>query len=214
MTERKFGRRVQFDPRSLNFGVAALVVGRKPRSYTWSCATHLDQGNLGSCVGHGWAHEANARPVVHPVTEDDALAIYHRAQQLDDEPGENYEGTSVLAGAKAQVERGWLKEYRWALNGLDDLALAIGYQGPAVLGVNWRQGMMDTDSNGFIHVTGGSVGGHCILAKGVNISKKYFTLHQSWGTSWGYGGDCYIDFADMEILLADQGEAAIPVRRS
>jgi hypothetical protein len=219
-----FGRRIEFDSLSRNFPVRELITPKqasKPRSYTWRNPIRLDQGNIGSCVGNAWAHEAAAKPYAIPgVTEKEALALYHRAQELDaysDTPPA--EGSSVIAGAKATVERGWLKSYRWAF-GLDDLILAVGYKGPAVLGIDWYEGMMDTDKKGYVHATGGIVGGHAILCNRVNVTEKFFGLSNSWGLSWGardawgLGGTCRISFADMDALLHAQGEACIPVIRS
>jgi hypothetical protein len=105
---------------------------------------HLDQGQEGACVGFGWAHEAAARPVVRPATEADAEAIYRRAQQLDGFP-DDQDGSSVLAGAKATRERGWLGTYRWAFS-LNDVLATVGWLGPVVIGVNWYTGMMQADS--------------------------------------------------------------------
>lgn len=172
-------------------------------------------------MGNAWAHEAAAKPVpILGITETIALQLYHRAQDLDiysDTPPE--EGSSVLAGAKASQERGFLSAYRWAF-GLDDLILAVGYKGPAVLGINWYEGMFDVDARGYVHVEGDIAGGHAILCNRVNIAGKFFGLSNSWGPSWGtrdawgLGGTCRISFSDMERLLHENGEACIPVTRS
>lgn len=206
-----FGRVPSIDPRNANFPYQRLVSPQSLRSYTWTCPIHLDQGQLGSCVGHGWTHARDARPKSHVVTEQDALAIYYRAQQLDEYPGENYEGTSVLGGAKAMQEKGWISSYTWAKS-LTDVLHAIGYAGPVVIGVNWLAGMMDTDGNGQIHATGAVEGGHCVALVGVSIPKKLVRVHNSWSTSWGYGGDAFLSFDDLERLLGDQGDACIPVK--
>jgi hypothetical protein len=154
-----------------------------------------------------------ARPVViSGVTEAEALKIYHLAQQLDDTPGTNYEGTSVLAGAKAVTQLGFLAEYRWGFN-LDDMILTIGYHGPVVLGLNWRSGMMDTDPQGLIHATGPVEGGHCVLADSVSVTKRLISGPNSWGPLWGHDGRWSISFDDMDLLLHDQGEQCVPVRR-
>lgn len=212
----------RFDERSRAFPIITPTISAKrPRSYTWSCDKHLDQGREGACVGFGVTHELIARPVrVKGIDASYAKEkIYWPAQMNDPWPGGSYpgavpfyEGTNVLDGVKVAQKLGWFEEYRWSF-GLDELILGTGYNGPAVLGINWYEGMYQPDSNGFIHATGKQVGGHCILCKGVNVTKKYFKLHNSWGTDWGIGGDCLISFADMERLLDEQGEAAFFIGR-
>lgn len=211
VTSRTFDRLPSLYVPVESWHVRSLGLPQKPRSYTWSCAVHLDQGQLGSCVGHGFTHLEIARPKPHKgLTEDDAKALYYRAQQLDEYPGEQYEGTSVNAGGLASREKGWLKEFRWATS-VDDIVSAVGYHGPVVMGTNWYTGMMDTDAKGFVHPTGANEGGHCWLVKGVSVKGKYFRAHQSWGTSWGLDGDFLISWDDLGILLADQGEAVVSV---
>lgn len=212
----RLDRRIQFDERSRSFPVRATLTAeqiRKPRSYTWSCGIQLDQGTEGACVGFSIAHEIAARPVV-VKSADDALArqIYYRARQIDEWPGENYEGTSILAGVKAAQEAGYFGEYRWCFS-LSDLALAVGYKGPALLGLNWYAGQLNTDANGFIHPTGYLLGGHAILCRAVSVKGKFFTLRNSWGNSWGVNGDCRITFDELDRLLHEQGEACVPVKR-
>lgn len=209
------GRLEQFDERSLNFPVMALISTAQataPRSYTWSCLPYLNQGNVGACVGFSWTHELAARPTVLGVTQEQAFDVYRSAQKIDEWPGEAYEGTSVLAGAKILKERGFLDEYRWAFS-VNDLILAVGYKGPAVLGIPWYDGMFTPDSQGIIRPTGPVAGGHAILCNGVSLKNKLFRLHNSWGAWWGKSGDAFINFDDMAKLLSERGEACIPVKR-
>lgn len=209
----KLDRLVEFDERSRLFPIRTLVAERPRRSYTWSVPVFLDQGREGACVGFAWAHDAAARPKVVPLVDDlDAFDIYNRARVLDQWPGEGYDGTSVIAGAKAMVERGWVKTYRWAF-GENDLALAVGYKGPAVLGVNWYTGMFRPDVDGFLKPTGQIEGGHAILCIGYSIKTHRYLVHNSWGQDWGLGGRAYIHREDMARLLAESGEACIPVVR-
>ena len=210
--ERTFDRVPRFDEKSRQYPIRTVVGSRKPRSYTWSCGSYLDQGREGACVGFAWAHEAAARPAVVPVTEGVARGLYRRAQKLDVWPGEAYEGTSVLAGAKAFVEAGYATSYRWAF-GADELALAVGYAGPAVIGVNWYEGMFVPDVNGYVHPAGRVLGGHAILVRAVSVPRRDFTLRNSWGRGWGRGGDCRITWDNMATLLSQQGEACIPLGR-
>jgi len=212
----------QFDERSKTFSIKDTIMTDVPRSYTWQCSTHLDQGNEGACVGFAFAHELIAKPSVIPNIDAKFARekIYWEAQKNDDWPGGEYptatpvyEGTSVLAGVKTIQKLGFIKEYRWAF-GLNDLILAVGHKGPAVLGVNWYESMFDPYECGFLHVEGEVSGGHAILCKGVNVSEKYFILHNSWGPTWGQNGDAKISFNEMEKLLSEDGEAVIPTIRS
>lgn len=221
--DARLDRLVHYDPRSLNYpirGLLSFAQVRQPRSYTWSIDTVLDQGDEGACVGFGCTHELLARPRV--VHKDAAFAreqVYWQAQQNDPWPGgaypgatPQYEGTALIFGAQVLKDLGYLREYRWAF-GLDDLVLAVGYKGPAVLGVPWYEGMLDIDSRGLINVRGEEVGGHAILCNAVNVPGRTFTLTNSWGPDWGIGGRCRVSWDDMEKLLHANGEACIPLVR-
>jgi len=211
--DRRLDRLPQFDPRSRAFGVAQTLPGRPPRSYTWRGARVLDQGSEGACVGFGWAHELIARPMIESRADEAyALSVYHDARRVDEWPGEDYSGTSVLAGAKIVQARGHIREYRWGFT-FTDLIMSLGYAGPVVLGLNWYTGMMKPDVDGFIHPTGQVEGGHCICAMGVSVAKGRIQLINSWGSDWGDAGLCWLSFDDVERLLYEQGEQCIPMGR-
>jgi hypothetical protein len=209
--ERTFDRIPQWDVRNEAFRIRTLVGPLPPRSYTWRVGTWLDQGSEGACVGFAFAHELAARPKVVPVTNDDARSIYHDAQRVDDYPGEDYSGTSVLAGAKVLTGRGKFTSYRWAVT-VDELVTAVGYSGPVVLGIDWHEGMMSTDS-GWIYPTGSVVGGHAILCYSVSVKNHWFRLWNSWGRDWGDNGTARVSFLSMKQLLAENGEACVPQGR-
>lgn len=238
------------DPiRATRYNIRGAIEGLEPRSYTWALPFHLDQGVEGACVGHGWTHEAAARPVVVNFTTHElpgwairarrnreagasyqviaqafAFDHYEHDRTIDEWPGENYDGTSVAAGAKSSAEAGMLGpgEYRWAKT-VDDLAIAVSRKGPAVLGVDWPTGFFFPDRDGFLNYTGRVEGGHAPLCKGFSLNpvingkrwagRKAFRIHNSWGPDWGLGGDAWIDYDVMGRLLETGGEAAIPLRR-
>lgn len=218
----RLDRLVQFDPKSREFPVSSvprLAEAKKLRSYTWSCGVVNDQGSEGACVGFGWGHQLAARPA--PVKGiDNAFSrnvIYWPAQRDDEWPGGSYpgaepfyEGTSVLAGARVCFGMRAFRQYRWCFS-LRDLQLAVGYNSPAVLGLNWYQGMYEPDADGYIRPTGELMGGHCLLARGISLRNNHFLLHNSWGTEWGINGTCFISFEDIERLLYEQGEACVPM---
>src|SRR3954466_15131758 len=213
--DKRLDRIPQFDERSRRFAIRDLIgdVPLKPKR--WTCLPRLDQGREGACVGFGWSAELAADPVRVKVTDATALALYHRAQQLDEWPGEQYEGTSVLAGAKAVQEQGHMAEYRWAF-GVQDVLATLSAHGPVVIGVDWTRGMMDTDANGYIVPTGEVVGGHCTLLRGLIRERGRWVCvgRQSWGLDWGLRGDFKLAADDLAVLLSNAGDACVPVRRS
>lgn len=223
MNDPRLDRLIEFDERSRNYPVRALLTPRQlqrpPRSYTWSVPVVLDQGNEGACVGFSWANELAARPTgIVGVTNTIAQEIYYEARKVDEWDGEDYEGTSVLAGAKVVHDHGYMDEYRWAF-GIDDLIRAVAYKGPAVLGLNWYTGMMRPDSDGRIRPTGDVEGGHAILHPRVtsetyrikSMRNRHY-LYNSWGTVDGWPW-AWLSRDDMERLLNENGEACVPVVR-
>ena len=218
--ERKLDWKPRFDERSKNYpvrGVLSKRVGRK--DVLWVAGPILDQKAEGACVGFGWTAEALATPFVvnlktlpgRPPRTPQPFAryVYTSAKKIDEYPGEDYEGTSVLAGAKVMQGLRTLQAYSWAFS-TDDVIDALIQQGPVVLGINWYEGMYEAP-NGVLSVSGEHVGGHCILAIGYTVSSKNFggkpsvTLQNSWGKSWGVNGMAEILVSDLDKLLKDSG---------
>lgn len=210
----KFGWKSRHDDRSKAYALDPALSGLQRRSMRWACSLYLDQFDEPACTGFAVCHEAAAEPFPIPnLTAPHARALYQRAKELDQWPGEDYDGSSVLGAMKAAVEKGWYKEYRWAF-GEKDLALAIGYMGPAVLGIPWTEAMMEPASNGVIRAAGATVGGHAILCVGYDVVSKLYRLHNSWGISYGLFGDVFLPADDLAMLLKQGGEACIPTVRA
>jgi len=215
----------RFDERSKNYPVRGILKKRVPRkNVLWVAGPILDQKAEGACVGFGWTAEALATPFVVnlktipykvPKTPQPfARYVYSSAKTIDEYPGENYEGTSVLAGAKVMQSLSTIASYSWAFS-VDDIIDALIQKGPVVLGINWYDGMYEAP-NGVLSVTGEHVGGHCILAIGYTVSsarlggKPSVTLQNSWGKAWGISGIAEISVEDLNKLIMEQGEACIP----
>jgi hypothetical protein len=217
--DRTFDRVARFDEQSREFPIRTLVEDKKPKTILWECNTWLDQGKEGACCGFAAAQELAAEPVAVPVSDKVARDIYFEAQKIDEFAGGAYpgaepfmEGSSVLAAAKVLKNKGYIGSYYWAFSLAD---LIVGLQsGPAVLGVNWYEGMCNPANTGFIHVDGKQVGGHSIMCRGVDLERKMFVLRNTWGRLWGQGGDCYLSFYSMERLLSLRGEACFYVDRA
>jgi len=223
----RLGRLPSFDPRSYGYPVRALLaqaVGdAKPalRSFTWQVGPVLDQGNEGACVGFSHSSRVMSDPD-RDRSIDNAYArtVYREAQRIDEWPGEDYEGTSVLAGAKVLASRGEYESYWWAF-GIDDALRSIGYLGPNVLGIYWLESMFRPRPSGLLEVSGRIAGGHAILARGVRLKARLpgeglepievVRLRNSWNQSWGVNGDAYIRVEDLERLLKADGDCCVPV---
>lgn len=216
MPERVFDRIPHWDPRNDNYNVRTLFDDNvpRPRSYTWPCKEWVDQGYEGSCVGHAFAHELIAYPkYIRGIDHEYAVRIYDRARQLDEWEGEDYEGTSVLAGAKSTIElSGKFSEYRWVKT-VPELIGTVGRLGPVVMGTWWYEGMLEPDYNGLVRVEGQPAGGHSYLIRGISLKNRLFRIRNSWGPAWGKDGDCFVSFEGVERLLGEDGEACVPLKR-
>ena len=212
----------QHDSRSAAFPICgAAPLPSTPITKHWNDhIPALDQGQVGSCVGNGFAHDIAADPdPVQNVDECLAVTIYKLAQSLDGNP-DPHEGSSVLAGAKASAQLDYIVEYRWAYT-LKDIAQALSYLGPVVIGVAWYTGMDDVDVQGFVHPTGEIMGGHCVCIVGIDVpaagneNNATYTIKNSWGPSWGFNGHCKISAADLAFLLAQPGSAfCVPLTKA
>lgn len=186
-----------------------------PRTRYWSFFYKaLDQGSTGTCVGHGGKDWMLAGPVTQtkPFTPPTAIDLYVECTKVDEWPqndnGDLNFGTSVRALFKVLQARGLVAEYRWAQS-LADVQEFVSLVSPLVIGVNWYDGMMFTDKDGFIHPTGGIAGGHCVIIIGVDNVKRRFRILNSWGPGWGQSGRAWVSFEDMErLIFAEGGEAA------
>lgn len=229
-TDPRLGWVSKHDPKSLDFPVRAVLptqVEKVPRIWTPPSFV-MDQGTEGACVGFGWTAELVGSPKPDPYVElpranQYAFNYYSACQKIDEWEGEDYDGTSVLAGAKVANRRGLIPEYRWSL-GIDDLRDSVIQIGGAVIGIPWYSSMYETRESGLVEVDGDLVGGHCIYIYGYHPSMRIpgedyherfevFRWRNSWGDSYGKNGSGFIRFEDLRDLLAKWGEAAIPTNR-
>lgn len=225
--DRRLDRIPAFDQRMLAFPIQDALNSDQSKVITKKWETPggtpvLDQGAEGACVGFGVTNELSYYPVAIPNLDATFAreSIYWVAQEADPWPGGSYpgaspryEGTSVLYGVKAAADLGYYQEYRWARSERE-LALGVGYLGPSIIGVDWYEGMFKPAKDGYIRISGEKVGGHCCLVIGINAKSGYYTIHNSWGPSWGKNGTAKLSRKDMATLLNANGEACIVTRRN
>jgi hypothetical protein len=103
--------------------------------------------------------------------------------------------------------------YWWAVTWAEVETGLLGL-GPMTAGMDWHGDMMDVDAAGFIHPSGGLVGGHCVKLDGINVPERKVRMKNSWGRTWGRNGFAWIRFEDLEYLLfGANGEAALAVEK-
>lgn len=173
----------------------------------WRTSTVLDQGSTSQCVAYSWSAFLEASPLrtrQHLSMED----LYMAARRVDEWEGEDYDGTSVRAGAKILQTEGHLAQYLWATR-VDEVAnwILAAHGGPVVMGTDWYDGMFHPDSKGLVRLTGSVVGGHAWLVYGFNADTGMFHAQNSWGMHWGKKGRFRIRMEDLETLIQAQGEA-------
>lgn len=217
--------RPRWDPRNSAYAVAEVLDPAAPlTARTLPVGPRLLQlGGEGGCVGFAVAHAANSLGLIladpyrvgGPLDVADALDLYARAQRVDAFPGEDYAGTSVLAGLRVGREMGLWPEYRWA-TGPRLIARTIAAGTGVVLGIPWCEGMYRTGPGDVVTVRGPLVGGHAVYVHG--FDPEHPALDGRPGFTWqnshpdhGTDGVAHISARDLSWLLANRSEAGVPV---
>lgn len=210
------GRVKNFDDRDYNFTLPRphTLKGLPVRKYWWPDEKAWDQGATSECVAYSGSRLLVAGPVTNDAIECNKL--YRECKEVDEWPGDEYEGTSVRALMKVLKRRGLIESYHWTweVNTIVEHLMSVG---PLVVGTTWHLDMFMPDKWGYIAPTGPPVGGHAYTIIGVNRGKKHpLTGHEgalrvlnSWGPNWGEDGRAWLSFAHMQRLLDDYGEACV-----
>lgn len=216
---RGLGRLPSPDTRDSHYPIAAAPRAAYERTrrfrYWWPSGWWGDQGYTPHCVGYAWSHLLEDGPTTHrpfaigkgPVF--DPYIIYRDAQMVDEWAGNQYDGTSVRAGAKVLQHQGFITNYFW-IHSVEDLVRTILDRGPVVAGTWWFENMYwPHPETAVLSVSGIPVGGHAYLINGVNLDREFFRIKNSWGREWGRRGHAIISFENMQKLFAG-GEFCYP----
>lgn len=211
---KRLGRHVEHDERSKAFParVADVVTTLHKRH-----SKILDQGELGSCTGNAMTgllgtdpHYSAKHTAENPV-DNEALAVklYEHATLLDNVDGAyppDDTGSTGLAVAKAAQQQGLISGYAHAFGLQHALgALAVA---PVIVGVNWYDSFDGPDNHGNVTISADAQvrGGHEFELIGLDAEEQFVHAVNSWGASWGLHGNFYFSFADLDRLLAEDGD--------
>lgn len=209
------GLRHSVDMRDAAYSMGAhlAAVDVLPNYKVWDIGEILDQGEEGTCVGHGWAawHNCKPRGNVNQVDHRYALAWYDAATLIDEWPDNDLDrsaGTSVRAGARVGVNYALLDQYVWA-SGVDIMNAWLLGKGSLVFGVKWYRSLDESALDNFLRVDLGSGvrSGHCLLCYGIGKDGNY-RLQQSWGYGVGNEGTFRMRPADMKRWISGGGFVA------
>lgn len=211
MTDYPMGRIAAPDEHDHRFLMAVVLAEEEPlvNSVSYRHGPILSQQG-GTCVGHGWRAWLNGAPI-RQRGGPDPYAIYHAAQLVDEWEGEDYEGTSVRAGAKVLQAAGFISSYIWAFDEPTVNRWLRTKKGGVVIGVNWYSEMFHVDGAGYLNLSGSLVGGHCVWVRGYNQRRSAYRIQNSWGDTWGENGQAWLRAADFSRLLVEGGECCCGV---
>jgi hypothetical protein len=201
------GRLPAVDARDAGFRMSQLLGPAEPlpEYKYWLSWNVLDQGQYPHCVAYAWSQYLRTGPIMQ-VPKLVEPQIYHEAQLVDEWPGEEYDGTSVRAGAKVLQKLGYIGAYTWAWD-VETVIRHVLTRGPVVVGTNWYLSMFRPDSSGYIQIGGSLVGGHAYCITGYTRRNRAFRLINSWGYGWGQSGRAWIEEEDLARLISEDGEA-------
>lgn len=220
------GRRYAPDPRDRRFALAAALPtiptqvqpGAHVRKFPWRLGPILNQGATSQCTVYSAVGLLQAAPRLHQLgwTPEQFTEVYTAAQQQDEWPGENYDGTSERAVQKVLQDEKLVSSYLWAT----DEATAKTYlltRGMLLLGTDWFTGMDTPDPHGYVKAEGTVRGGHEFIVRWYyNASHaKYPDTYEcvnSWGDGWGQKGIFRMKADDFRYLFIHiNGDLCSPI---
>lgn len=222
----RLGRHVLHDEASKDFEARKLI-GRRPRPlHTVQHKVEApiwDQGDIGQCTAEAALGSLMFDQIRKPEwrfngtgKDSDTLSLYREETRLDDsqiagswEPEDT--GSTGVWSMKALHKQGLIASYHWAFSLTTVLQLLLDQ--PVSTGTSWYESMFYPDVEGVLTVddSKSASGGHQYLLIGLDVEKEQVIGRNSWGPTWGVEGLFRMSFTDYAKLLADNGDAVVPV---
>ena len=177
-----------------------------------------DQGNHGSCTGHGCGKAMEAALRIMGITIPPGglspTSLYSQVNDgidegaivsdcltalvqtgiglMSDVPESKIFERQISADAKAKYSR-FRALGAYHCNSFDAMVTALQLGFPVAFGISLVAAFMrDVPSSGIVPFSGMFVGGHCMMSYGCTQvdGKWYLRVQNSWGPKWGLGGRC------------------------
>lgn len=194
---------------------APLEAWDQPHRFWWDDGAKLDQGSEGTCVGHAFAHRrADAKVRVEGITHQWARQLY-----FDITNDTTYQlGAYSIDACEELQRRGDISAFFWVTDA-NELSTTLLHRGPVCVGTPWFNDMFFPEKkfgNQYLNVSGHYEGGHEYVINGIELSPEqgppFYRLKNSWGTSWGQGGNARIAVNDLNDLIFSQGGDAVLIK--
>lgn len=210
--QRRFGRLKAIDYRDADYPMRMLTALEAPaRTAPWQAPPAMDQGLTSACTGFGAAHVLASAPYMHAIAPSVAYQLYNWAQENDEWEGTDYDGSSVRGAVKGMVKAGLVKAGYWWAWDAETVRDYVRRYSAIIAGTDWYDGMMETDTRGYILPNGPMVGGHAFAILGFSDTREAFRIQNSWGQEWGEKGRAWITFEHFQWLLERDGGEAVAV---
>lgn len=204
------GLRHSHDPNDRRF-LASVPPDLPPRLVRWRHGPILDQGQTSRCVEYAAKTMLMAEPYQHSsaVISRLLLDLYEQAQENDEWPGSDYDGTSTRGAMKALQQRSLVTNYWWIVSE-PQLRRYVTSLSPVMCGFTWLTKMFTPDSQGILTCEGGEEGGHEVCCLWFDARRNLYQFQNSWGESWGKRGLFYMRPEDVALQFEHlSGEATV-----
>jgi C1A family cysteine protease len=190
-----------------------------------------DQGDTSSCTAHGIgaAYEFMRAKENILYFQPSRLFIYYNERALENSISDPDAGAEIRDGLVSLIKWGAPHEDMWPFDlkkvvnvptskaygdawhykikaykrlpfMLRSIQSALTNNIPIIFGCEVYDSFMDIGSDGVVPENSGNLaGGHCMLI--VGSKPGYFIVRNSWGTSWGDNGYCYMPYS---VLMNDR----------
>lgn len=189
-----------------------------------------DQGELGSCTGHG---SVGAMVFIHPDKMFSRLDAYFNARVIEGDIDQD-NGAQIRDVVMGLVKTGVCDESVWPYDistfatppaldtavmtkvsqylrcdNLDEVRNSLAQGFPVIIGFTVFSNFESAEmvKHGILHTPGWfdkNLGGHCVLVTGYDDTAQQVTIRNSWGTEWGpFQGNFRMGYDYFHHLVSD-----------